>query len=127
MEDFTSGVDKIDVSGALREAGIKDLNFSSQFSGRPGSAVLSHDASTGRGSLAIDMSGNGQPDLLVNTVGKIQASDVVTSAQAPKPSPSPSPSPAPSLLAALTSVLQAALMMMQGLLRLLERSQAGHR
>lgn len=129
IEDFTSGVDKIDVSGALREAGIKDLNFSSQFSGRPGSAVLSHDARTGRGSLAIDMSGNGQPDLLVNTVGKIQASDVVTSAQAPKPSPSPAPapSPSPSLLASLTSVLQTALMMMQGLLRLLERSQAGHR
>lgn len=131
IEDFTSGTDKIDVSGALKEAGIKDLNFSSQFNGRPGNAVLSHDASTGRGSLAIDMSGNGKPDFLLNTVGKIQASDVVTSAQTPKPSPSPSPAPAPepaaSLLATLASVLQGALMMLQGLMRLLEKSQPGQR
>ncbi|MBS2664015.1 M10 family metallopeptidase C-terminal domain-containing protein, partial [Salmonella enterica subsp. enterica serovar 1,4,[5],12:i:-] len=73
IEDFTSGTDKVDVSGALREAGIKHLNFSSQFNRQPGNAVLGYDARTGRGSLAIDMNGSGKPDLLLTTAGKIQA------------------------------------------------------
>lgn len=123
IEDFTSGTDKIDVSGALREAGVKGLTFSSQFNGRPGNAVLSHDASTGRGSLAIDMSGNGKPDLLVNTVGKIQPGDIVTGGAAPAPAPAPTPTPTPvpepDALGMLTSLLQGTLMMLQGLLRLL--------
>lgn len=135
IKDFTSGTDKIDVSKALKNTGIKDLNFTSQFKGQRGEAVLSHDAKTGRGSLAIDMSGNGKADLLLNTVGKIQHSDIVTQEQAPTPTPTPAPAPDPaptpapdtkaSLLATLTGVLQATLMMLQGLLRLFEKSPSG--
>ncbi|MCF4981814.1 metalloprotease, partial [Pseudomonas gessardii] len=137
IKDFTSGTDKIDVSKALKNTGIKDLNFTSQFKGQRGEAVLSHDAKTGRGSLAIDMSGNGKADLLLNTVGKIQHSDIVTQEQARTPTPTPTPAPAPdpaptpapdtkaSLLATLTGVLQATLMMLQGLLRLFEKSPSG--
>lgn len=130
IADFTSGTDKIDVSGALREAGIKGLTFSSQFTGQPGNAVLSYQESTGRGSLAIDMNGNGKPDLLVITTGKIAQADIVTGGQAPTPSPRPTPTPAPvpepetsaSLLATVASFLQQTLTLFQSLLRMLEKS-----
>lgn len=145
IEDFTSGTDKVDVSGALREAGIKHLNFSSQFNRQPGNAVLGYDARTGRGSLAIDMNGSGKPDLLLTTAGKIQATDIVTGGPTPTPGPAPLPTPAPtpvppptptpppmpapapaeSLLAILTSVLQSTLMLLQGLIRLFDKGQAG--
>lgn len=118
------------MSGALREAGIKGLTFSSQFTGQPGNAVLSYQESTGRGSLAIDMNGNGKPDLLVITTGKIAQADIVTGGQAPTPSPRPTPTPAPvpepgtsaSLLATVASFLQQTLTLFQSLLRMLEKS-----
>lgn len=43
LQDFSSGVDKIDVMGAMKAAGVKTLNFTDRFSGRAGDAVLSYD------------------------------------------------------------------------------------
>ncbi|MCZ3003856.1 M10 family metallopeptidase C-terminal domain-containing protein, partial [Acinetobacter baumannii] len=76
IKDFTSGSDKIDVSGALRSAGIKALTFGA-LTGRPGDAVLSFDHNTGEGSLAIDFSGNGKADLYVKSKGEIKRGDVL--------------------------------------------------
>jgi hypothetical protein len=97
IEDFTSGTDRIDVSGALKGAGVRALVFTDRFSGRAGEAVLQHDVGTGQSSLAIDLKGTGSADLLVKSKGAIRSADVVWSGQAPQiqPAPMPSPSPAP--------------------------------
>jgi Ca2+-binding RTX toxin-like protein len=101
IEDFTSGTDKIDVSGALKEAGVRALVFTERFSGRAGEAVLKHDPGTGLSSLAIDLKGTGSADLLVKSKGGIRQTDVLWSGQAPEirpvptPAPTPTPTPAP--------------------------------
>lgn len=79
ITDFTSGSDKIDLSGALRNSNATDLSFVARYTGKPGDAVLSYNPESGRGSLAVDLTGNGQPDLLINTVGQIRPGDVLTS------------------------------------------------
>ncbi|WP_246355462.1 M10 family metallopeptidase C-terminal domain-containing protein [Pseudomonas reactans] len=79
ITDFTSGSDKIDLSGALRNSNATDLSFVASYTGKPGDAVLSYNPESGRGSLAVDLTGNGQPDLLINTVGQIRPGDVLTS------------------------------------------------
>ena len=95
IEDFTSGTDKIDVSGALIASGGRALVFTDRFSGRAGEAVLKHDASTGRSSLAIDLKGTGNADMVINSKGQIKPGDVRWGGSQPVPSPSPSPSPTP--------------------------------
>lgn len=79
IQDFTSGSDKIDVAGVLREAGLTSLNFMDSFSGRAGDAVLSHDTTTGRSTLAVDTTGNGTADLLISSHGQIKQEDVIWS------------------------------------------------
>jgi Ca2+-binding RTX toxin-like protein len=92
LMDFESGRDKIDVSGVLREAGVKTLDFVNTFSGRAGQAVLSFDSEIGVGSLAIDLTGDGKADLLVRTLRQIKPSDVVEDGgNDPKPDPKPDP------------------------------------
>lgn len=91
ITDFTSGQDRIDVSAALRTAGIKDLHFVRRFSGRPGEALLGYDPRTRQHSLAIDLNGSGQADLYIKSQGAIKPGDVIS--QAP-PSHSAPPPPA---------------------------------
>ncbi|CRM85986.1 Serralysin precursor [Pseudomonas sp. 22 E 5] len=79
ITDFTSGSDKIDLSGALRNSNVTDLSFVASYTGKPGDTVLSYNPESGRGSLAVDLTGNSQPDLLINTVGQIRPGDVLTS------------------------------------------------
>ena len=79
IQDFTSGSDKIDVAGVLREAGLTSLNFTDSFSGRAGDAVLSHDTTTGRSTLAVDTQGDGTADLLISGHGQIKQEDVIWS------------------------------------------------
>ncbi len=72
--DFTSGADKIDVSGITKGAG---LSFVSAFTGHAGDAVLSYASGTNLGTFAVDFSGHGVADFLVTTVGQAAASDIV--------------------------------------------------
>jgi hypothetical protein len=77
LADFSSGQDKIDVSGALREARVDSLRFVARFSGRAGEAVLGYNPSTRESSLSIDLNGNGNADLFIRSSGAIKASDVI--------------------------------------------------
>ncbi|TFF03926.1 metalloprotease [Pseudomonas sp. BCA14] len=95
LEDFTSGVDRIDVSGVLRATGLKALNFSERLSGQAGDAVLSHDSSTNRYRLAVDTTGSGEADLLILSHGQIKQTDVIWNAAAPTVAPDTEPSPEP--------------------------------
>ncbi|NVZ53170.1 M10 family metallopeptidase C-terminal domain-containing protein [Pseudomonas sp. B6002] len=107
IQDFTSGSDRIDVAGVLREAGLTSLNFSNALSGRAGDAVLGHDAATGRFTLSVDTKGNGTADLLITSQGQIKQADVIWSGEGVpvvavptlkptvEPTPEPEPEPAP--------------------------------
>ncbi len=103
IENFTSGTDKIEVSGVLKEAGVSGLVFTDRFSGRAGEAILKHDAATGRSSLEIDLKGSGTGDFLVRGIGEIKPADVQWQGQKPNvqpvpnvvPQPVPEPSPTP--------------------------------
>ncbi len=103
LMDFTTGVDRIDVSGLLKTAGIKSLNFGA-LTGRPGDAVLTFDHAQGEASLSIDLTGNGKADLYVKSKGEIKPADVIAQGGAkddpeadsrpdrkPKPDPNPNP------------------------------------
>ena len=72
--DFTSGADKIDLSGITKGAG---LSFVSAFSGHAGDAVLTYASGTNLGTLAVDFAGKGVADFLVTTVGQAAVSDIV--------------------------------------------------
>ncbi|WP_339529686.1 MULTISPECIES: M10 family metallopeptidase C-terminal domain-containing protein [unclassified Pseudomonas] len=95
IEDFTSGTDKIDVSGAMKDAGVGALVFTDRFTGRAGEAMLKHDPSTGLSSLAIDLKGTGNADLVVKSKGEIKSADVQGGGETPKVQPTPMPTPAP--------------------------------
>lgn len=76
--DFTSGQDKIDLSGIAAFAVDKlPLQFVNAFTGHAGEAILSYDQATNLGSLAIDFTGNSLGDFLVNTVGQAAVTDIV--------------------------------------------------
>ncbi|MBV4481736.1 M10 family metallopeptidase C-terminal domain-containing protein [Pseudomonas sp. SWRI124] len=79
ITDFSSGTDKIDLSGVLKSSGVSNPAFVEGFTSKAGEIVLDYDAKSGRGSLAIDLTGNGQADLLIKTVGQIHPEDVLVS------------------------------------------------
>ena len=93
IQDFQSGIDKIDLAGVLQEAGLKALNFSERLSGKAGDAVLGQDPKTGRFTLAVDTTGNASADLLVVSQSQIKQTDVIWNGQAPTVTPTPTPSP----------------------------------
>ncbi|KPA91882.1 epralysin [Pseudomonas asplenii] len=72
--DFVSGQDQIDL-GRLTQGG--GLSFVDAFTGRAGEAVLSRDADTDQGTLAIDFSGQGLADFQVVTVGRMAVTDIL--------------------------------------------------
>lgn len=75
--DFKTGVDTIDVSQALENAGVGRLTFANHFTGRAGDAVISHNASSNESSMGIDVNGNGTADLFIYAQGQINASDIL--------------------------------------------------
>lgn len=91
IQDFQSGIDKIDLTGVLQEAGLKSLNFSERLSGKAGDAVLGQDPKTGRFTLSVDTTGNGSADLLVVSQSPIKQTDVIWNGQAPTVTPTPGP------------------------------------
>lgn len=136
IEDFTSGTDRLDVAGVLKEAGIGALVFTDRFSGRAGEAVLKHDAATGRSSLEIDLKGRGNADFMVKSVGQIKPGDVLWQGQKPQvrplpaptppsplpaPAPLPSPSPPESKADALSALNEVIVKILSTLLQILQR------
>jgi hypothetical protein len=100
--DFASGTDRVDISTLLKRAAVKVLYIVDRFSGRAGEAVLTHNASNGQGRLALDLTGNGKPDFLVNCNGKIHYKDLMVNPEPPtsiEPEPdlttAPEPEPTP--------------------------------
>ncbi|MBJ2220181.1 M10 family metallopeptidase C-terminal domain-containing protein [Pseudomonas sp. MF7453] len=83
IQDFQSGIDKIDLTGVLGAVGLKSLSFADQFSGSAGAAVLGRDPKTGRYTLAVDTTGNGTADLLVVSQHPIKQTDVIWNNQSP--------------------------------------------
>ncbi|WP_248742010.1 MULTISPECIES: serralysin family metalloprotease [unclassified Pseudomonas] len=76
--DFTSGLDKIDLSGIAGFAtGAATLNFVSGFTGHAGDAILTYFAETNQTSLMIDLTGQGSVDFAVGVVGQAVAADIV--------------------------------------------------
>ncbi|RON50016.1 serine 3-dehydrogenase [Pseudomonas frederiksbergensis] len=76
--DFTSGQDKIDLSGIAQFAsGAAALNFVSGFTGHAGDAILTYFAQTDQTSLMVDLTGHGAVDFAVGTVGQAAVSDIV--------------------------------------------------
>ena len=80
LMDFVSGTDKINVSVAMKDANVGALAFVSQMTGKAGETVLTYDEQSGKGSLAIDLTGDGKADLLIRTHGQVKADDIVASA-----------------------------------------------
>ncbi|MET1069187.1 MAG: serralysin family metalloprotease [Pseudomonas prosekii] len=70
--DFVSGLDKIDLTGITKGAG---LHFVNSFTGAAGDAVLT--SSGGNSQLSVDFSGHGVADFLVSTVGQAVTTDIV--------------------------------------------------
>ncbi|MBK5417365.1 serralysin family metalloprotease [Pseudomonas sp. TH31] len=76
--DFTSGQDKIDLSGIAEFAsGNATLNFVSGFTGHAGDAILTYFSQTNQTSLLVDLTGHGAVDFAVGTVGQALATDIV--------------------------------------------------
>lgn len=78
LMDFTSGTDKIDLARMLQEAKISSLAFVDAFTGKAGDTVLTYEANSGMGSVAIDLTGNGKADFLIKTHGQVKPEDIVT-------------------------------------------------
>lgn len=79
LMDFTTGTDKIDVAGAMKKANTPALLFTQTFTGKAGESILAFDQASGRGTVSIDLTGNGHADLLIHTVGQVKPSDIVQS------------------------------------------------
>ncbi len=76
--DFTSGQDKIYLSGLAQFAsGGAMLNFVSGFTGNAGDAVLTYFAETNQTSLYVDLDGMGVAGFAVGTVGQAAMTDIV--------------------------------------------------
>ena len=76
--DFTSGQDKIDLSGLAQFAsGGAMLNFVSGFTGNVGDAVLTYFAETNQTSLYVDLDGMRVAGFALGTVGQAAMTDIV--------------------------------------------------
>lgn len=77
LMDFTSGTDKIDVVGAMKNANTPTLTFTRTLSGKAGDCVIAYDETSGQGSVSIDLTGNGSADLLIKTHGQVKPEDIL--------------------------------------------------
>ncbi|MCU1719082.1 serralysin family metalloprotease [Pseudomonas sp. 5P_3.1_Bac2] len=75
--DFTSGQDKIDLTGIAAFVNGLTLQYVSAFSGVVGQAILGYDAPSNTGRLTIDFSGKSQPDFVINLIGQATQADIL--------------------------------------------------
>ncbi|WP_164484902.1 M10 family metallopeptidase C-terminal domain-containing protein [Pseudomonas orientalis] len=75
--DFVSGQDKIDISALLRKHDIRSLTFVSQFTGRAGEVGVGYDPHTNESWVVLDLTGNGEIDLYLESHGQIRHADIV--------------------------------------------------
>ncbi|WP_369683301.1 M10 family metallopeptidase C-terminal domain-containing protein [Pseudomonas costantinii] len=73
--DFTSGIDKIDLRAIEKEANTH-LTLVTEFTGRAGETIVSYNPQTYRYFVAIDLTGNRNPDFLVNSTQVIKPKDI---------------------------------------------------
>lgn len=88
LEDFTSGVDKIDLSRVLKEAGIEKPTLVNALTGRKGELTLSYDEDAKLHKLVLDVNGKLDSALVILSKRPIKLDDILTHA-APKPEPEP--------------------------------------
>lgn len=76
--DFTSGQDKIDLSGMLGfgEGGV-NLAFVDSFTNAVGQIILSFDEMINTSDLTVDFTGDSQADFALQIIGQAFASDLV--------------------------------------------------
>ncbi|MGU3307163.1 M10 family metallopeptidase C-terminal domain-containing protein [Pseudomonas sp. M5A4_2d] len=79
LMDFISGTDRIDVSAAMKHANVASLAFVSEMTGKAGETVLTYNEQSGSASVAIDMTGDGKPDLLIRAHGQVKPGDIIAS------------------------------------------------
>lgn len=96
LEDFTSGVDKIDLSRVLKDAGIEKPELVSVLTGRKGELTLSYDKNAKMHKLVLNVSGKPDSALLILSKRPIALDDILTHADSkPEPGPEPQPDPKP--------------------------------
>ncbi|MCF5596779.1 type I secretion C-terminal target domain-containing protein, partial [Pseudomonas sp. PA-3-10C] len=76
--DFVTGVDRIDLSNLLGNAGVDALRFVRRLTGKPGEAILDYNRTTNLSRLAIDLTGNGRFDFFLKAYGPINVPDIIT-------------------------------------------------
>ncbi|MCF5547143.1 M10 family metallopeptidase C-terminal domain-containing protein [Pseudomonas salomonii] len=103
LNDFVSGVDKIDLSSLLKEAGIAKpiitgvhTDQAGKMPGKKGELLLDYDKKTQMHRLTLDVSGDGKSTLMILSKTPIKPDDIVTHSDAPPPVVAPGPKPAPS-------------------------------
>jgi serralysin len=77
VTDFVSGQDKIDIGALLRKHDIRSLTFVSQFTGRAGEVGVGYDPHTNESWVVLDLTGNGEIDLYLESQGQILHTDIV--------------------------------------------------
>jgi hypothetical protein len=74
--DFVSGEDKIDVSSLLRKHQINALTFVNKLTGKAGEAGVGYDPQKNESWLVMDVTGDGQIDFYLESLGQIRISDI---------------------------------------------------
>ncbi|AZE61521.1 MULTISPECIES: M10 family metallopeptidase C-terminal domain-containing protein [Pseudomonas fluorescens group] len=110
LTDFTSGIDKIDLSGLLKKAGLQTPQLVDQHTGRKGELTLDYDANIKLYRLILNVNGDPGSALVILSKSPIKPGDILTGATPdipvtpdatvtpvvpPQPEPEPAPIPPP--------------------------------
>ncbi|MGB3124264.1 MAG: M10 family metallopeptidase C-terminal domain-containing protein [Pseudomonas sp.] len=76
LMDFTSGTDNIDLRGVEKKANTR-LTLVNAFSGRAGETIVSFNPQTYRYFIAVDLTGDRNPDFLVKSTQVIKPKDIL--------------------------------------------------
>ncbi|EIK68970.1 extracellular metalloproteinase, serralysin family [Pseudomonas synxantha BG33R] len=98
LTDFTSGIDKIDLSTMLKDAGIQKPTFVDRHTGKKGELTLDYDESIKRYRLTMNVTGDPYSMLVILSEKPIKPEDILTSATPvapPQPEPEKEPTTTP--------------------------------